>query len=89
MLAAIVFAEPPRRRVHRVKNGEAIEAMVARLGGRERVARACDITPDAVRKWEVIGIPPKHWPVIVCLTGGEIGFEELAAMPRPPAGRAA
>ncbi len=48
------------------------------LGGRDAAADLCGITADAVRKWTINGVPPKHWPLIVQSSGGRISYDLLA-----------
>ncbi len=44
-------------------------------GGASAIERACGeagigpITRDAVYKWRLTGIPDRHWPIIMALTG--------------------
>lgn len=44
--------------------------LIQRAGGDEKVAKACDVSVDALRKWREAGrIPPKHWPTVSRLSG--------------------
>lgn len=60
-----------------------IEDVIIALGGPREAAVKCDITPDAVRKWRRIGIPPLQWKRISRAT--DISLDELAAIERPGA----
>jgi len=53
---------------------------VKSLGGRDVVAAACRITPNAVYKWsegDEPGIPPKHWPTLRDLSKGKLTLDKL------------
>jgi len=50
-----------------------ITEIIERAGGPGAIARACvaagaKLTKDAVYKWPHIGIPDRHWPIIIALT---------------------
>ena len=58
---------------------ENTKQVVASLGGRNAVARLCEISGDAVKKWEqAAAIPSKHWRTIVRETNGAASFDLLA-----------
>lgn len=47
-------------------------------GGDERVAKACKLKLDAVRKWRSFGrVPPKHWPTVARLA--KVSVDEVIA----------
>ena len=54
-----------------------VEQIVEALGGRDRIAAERGITADAIRKWDLTGIPPKHWPWIMDNAHGEITWDDL------------
>jgi len=57
-----------------------VQQLVAALGGRESVARLCEISAGAVQKWESNNeVPPKHWPRIVKITKKGVTYDMLAA----------
>ncbi len=46
--------------------------IIERAGGAAAIARACSalgvkLKKDAVYKWPAIGIPDRHWPIIIGL----------------------
>lgn len=44
--------------------------LIERAGGDDKVAKACGISADALRKWREMGrVPPRHWPTIARLAG--------------------
>ena len=48
--------------------------VIQRSGGDEKVARACGVSIDALRKWREQGrVPSKHWPTISKLAGMPLG----------------
>tara|TARA_R110002110_G_scaffold415072_1_gene647777 strand:- start:765 stop:959 length:195 start_codon:yes stop_codon:yes gene_type:complete len=58
---------------------EKTKLVVQSLGGRSATARLCNISDDAVKKWEQAGaIPSKHWRTIVKETNGATSFDLLA-----------
>lgn len=45
-----------------------IKEIIKLSGGAKAIADAIDgLKPDAVYKWPSIGIPDRHWPVIISL----------------------
>lgn len=39
--------------------------VIQRAGGDAKVAKACGVSLDALRKWREIGrVPSKHWPLL-------------------------
>jgi len=52
-----------------------VEDIIHRAGGVNVVAAATDgLGRDAVYKWKTIGIPDRHWPILIELCAIE-GFE--------------
>lgn len=47
-----------------------VEEIIKKAGGAGEIAALIpSISPHAPRKWPVIGIPERHWPTIMSLTG--------------------
>lgn len=67
--------------------------LIQRAGGDEKVAKACDVSVDAIRKWREAGrIPPKHWPTVAKLAGAalaDVAVARLFVTGRQPKRRAA
>lgn len=62
--------------------------LIHRAGGDEKVANACGVTPDALRKWREAGrVPAKHWSIVAALAGATL--DEVAAAKLKPAGSVA
>lgn len=53
-----------------------VQEAIKSLGGRDVVAEACGITPNAVYKWT--DIPPKHWTTLAALSKGEFSLDDFA-----------
>lgn len=53
--------------------------IIKAAGGARAIAEASSgvLTPDAVYKWPTIGIPDRHWPMLMRLT--EVTPDELFA----------
>ncbi len=61
---------------------QAVDDILAHLGGPEAAARICGVGAEAVRKWrQARAIPAKHWPAILGATG--LSLNDLAARPTP------
>lgn len=56
-----------------------VSDIIRDCGGAGKIAEASKraITADAIRKWLSIGIPEKHWAVVMPL--GDVTLEELYA----------
>ena len=59
------------------KKRRSISELIEEAGGASKVSTALKVSPDAVYKWRDIGIPDRHWPVILPLTGASA--DELLA----------
>ena len=53
--------------------------IIKAAGGARQISAASNgaLTPDAVYKWPVIGIPDRHWPMLMRLT--KVSVDELFA----------
>jgi len=51
-----------------------ISEIIEAAGGIEVVADKIDKTTSAIRKWSQIGIPDRHWPVLIEM--GQQKFDE-------------
>jgi hypothetical protein len=49
------------------KKRRSIRELVQAAGGTGPVSAAVGVTRDAVLKWEGIGIPDRHWPILLPL----------------------
>ena len=48
--------------------------VIQQAGGDKRVAKACGVSLDALRKWREAGrVPSKHWPLLSKLAGIPLG----------------
>jgi len=56
-----------------------VERIIRHLGGTDSTAGLFGISPDAIRKWRVNGVPTKHWAAIVRITKGRITYRDLEA----------
>ena len=56
---------------------ESIPQIIEAAGGIEKIAAAVDMTLSAIRKWPQIGIPDRHWSVLIEMGGGEFDEREL------------
>ena len=64
--------------------------LISRAGGDETVAKACGVTPDALRKWREIGrVPPKHWSVVASLASATLDEVAAASLKAAPTDGAA
>lgn len=57
-----------------------VQSIIKRAGGASRIAELLGgrLTSDAIYKWPKIGIPDRHWPLIMRLSGASAD-EMLAA----------
>jgi hypothetical protein len=49
-----------------------ISKIIEAAGGLGAVAHVTGLTVDAIRKWPKIGIPDRHWGVLIGLAGGRL-----------------
>lgn len=55
--------------------------IIERAGGDEKVAKVCDVSLDAIRKWREAGrVPPKHWPTVAQLSGTSLDVVAAARL---------
>lgn len=63
------------------KKPDTVGGIVAICGGIEKVAKVCDISTNAINKWERFGfVPPKNWPLLVETSGGSVTYRRLEAL---------
>ncbi len=55
----------------------ALVHVIARAGGRSKVAAACRVRYQAVQKWEANGVPLDRCAAIESATGGQVRCEDL------------
>lgn len=54
-------------------------------GGDEKLAKACGVSVDALRKWrEIRRIPPKHWSTVAKMAGVPLADVAVARLPTTP-----
>lgn len=48
-----------------------IDQIIADAGGAKAIQAACNdaFKADAVYKWPTIGVPDRHWPILITLAG--------------------
>ena len=51
--------------------------IIKAAGGRDVVAKATGLTPDAIYKWPKIGIPDRHWGTLINLSGNSLDAARL------------
>ena len=59
------------------KKRRSISDLIESAGGAGKISAALQISPDAVYKWRDIGIPDRHWPVLLAMTNATA--EEMLA----------
>jgi len=42
-----------------------IEDLAQRIGSQALLAEALGVVPSRLPKWKLVGIPPRHWPVLL------------------------
>lgn len=58
-----------------------ISDIVENCGGRQAISEKVEkLTADAVRKWEGVGIPEKHWKTIMALHKGRLTEKMLHSL---------
>ncbi len=54
-----------------------VRELIAAAGGHKKLAAQIGITESGIKRWRQIGIPPKHWALMMRLVQSNI--EELEA----------
>lgn len=54
-----------------------VSDIIAKAGGRELVAQRVEKTEWAIKKWERNGIPDRHWPVLIEMSGDTLTPDDL------------
>ena len=54
-----------------------VSDVIKAAGGREDVARLCNVTVHAVDRWSTLGIPRKYWEMIIAASKDAVTLNSI------------